>query len=352
MFFSVKRIRKGSPDPKKNIRLNRAEFGHSFKSKKLKYNNFINSYYPDSTNLIKKISKFHKLPFTFVNVGLGAESLIKDIYIWHSKRFKQKRVGFGLPNYFMYTISAKIYGYKTFNFNIDPTNVSNLTVDYIKRFVSNNKLSLLVIVNPSHPFEKNWQPSQLKKIIGFCKRKKTIVLLDEVYQGLGSKSVDHLTTKYSNLIILRSFSKAFGLPGLRVGYSLASDKLSKEIETFRLAIELPQHSIEEALINLKKYNRIIKNKCKKIINARKFAHKKFQSKGLKSYNFYGNSITVDLINKVNAYKIGKYLEKNKVYINYRYPNHFGKFINLTTTHIANLKIFFQKFNQAAKKIKI
>ena len=78
----------------------------------------------------------------------------------------------------------------------------------------------------------------------------------------------------------------------------------------------------------------------------------FKNIGLKSYNFYGNSITVDLKNKFNAYKIGKYLEKNKIYINYKYPDYFGKFINLTTTHIANLKIFFQKFNQAVKKIKI
>ena len=352
MFFPIKRIRKGSPDPKKSIRLNRAEFGHSFKDKKAKYNNLKNFYYPDPNNLIKKIAALHKLPFTFVNVGLGAESLIKDIYIWHSKKFKQKRVGFGLPNYFMYTISSKIYGYKIFNFRIDPARASNLTVDHIKRFVDNKKLSLLVIVNPSHPFEKNWKPSELKTIIDLCKRKKTIVLLDEVYQGLGSKSVDYLTKKYSNLIILRSFSKAFGLPGLRVGYSLASDELSKEIETFRLAIELPQHSIDEALINLKKYNKIIKKRCKKIINARKFAHKEFKNIGLKSYNFYGNSITVDLKNKFNAYKIGKYLEKNKIYINYKYPDYFGKFINLTTTHIANLKIFFQKFNQAVKKIKI
>ena len=37
MFFPIKRIRKGSPDPKKSIRLNRAEFGHSFKDKKAKY---------------------------------------------------------------------------------------------------------------------------------------------------------------------------------------------------------------------------------------------------------------------------------------------------------------------------
>ena len=36
-------------------------------------------------------------------------------------------------------------------------------------------------------------------------------------------------TKYSNLIVIRSFSKAFGLPGIRVGYSMACKKLKEEI---------------------------------------------------------------------------------------------------------------------------
>ena len=76
------------------------------------------------------------------------------------------------------------------------------------------------------------------------------MFIDEVYQGLGSKSVDYLTKKFSNLIVLRSFSKAFGLPGIRVGYIIASSKICREIETFRLATELPKTSIDQAMKSL------------------------------------------------------------------------------------------------------
>ena len=59
MFVGIKRIRKLAIHPKKGFRLHRAEFGHSASNKKQK--NFSDYYYPDSTSLIEKIAKFHKI---------------------------------------------------------------------------------------------------------------------------------------------------------------------------------------------------------------------------------------------------------------------------------------------------
>ena len=344
----MKRVRKPSPHPQKNIRLHRAEFGHDV----LKNNNknFFNFYYPDTTTLINKIAKFHKVNQKNIIIGLGGESLIKDIYIWHSRKFKTKRVGFGLPNYFMYTLNAKIYDYKIFNYLIDPVKTNLLNLEYIKNFLKKNKINLFVLVNPSQPFEKNWNLKEVEKIIQFCKRKKITILIDEVYQGLGSKSAYEFISKYTNLIILRSFSKSFGLPGLRIGYSITSIKTSQEIEAYRLAIELPQYSINEANKFLDKNNKSINRTSKQIINSRNYAHKQFKIRGLKSYNFFSNTVSVDMINKKNALKIGGYLKKNGVFVNYEYSQSHSRFINLTTTNISNLRFFFKKFDEISKSI--
>jgi len=343
-----KRIRKISPHPNKGLRLNRAEFGHDFFE--VGKNNFFNFYYPDVRTLIGKISKFHKVNEENINIGLGGESLIKDIYIWHSRKFKTKRVGFGIPNFFMYTLSAKIYEYKIFNYSIDPTRISLLNTKYIKNFLNKNKINLFILVNPSHPFEKNWNLEDLEEIINFCKRKKITILIDEVYQGLGSKSAYKLIKKYTNLIILRSFSKSFGLPGIRVGYTIAASRISKEIETYRLAIELPQYSINEVNKIFDRGSRFISKTSKRIISARKYAHKQFSIRGIKSYNYFLNSVNVDLINKNNALKIGNYLKKNNIFVNYKYTEPHSRFINLTTTNISNLKFFFKKFDKISDKI--
>ena len=164
-----------------------------------------------------------------INVGLGADALIKDIFIWHSIKYNQnKRVGFGLPNYFMYILNSTVFGYKIFNYQIDPSNVKKLDVNFVKRFLKKNKISLLAISNPSHPFEKNWSLDEIREITKFCKKHNIIFVIDEVYQGLGSASACSLIKKFQNLIIIRSFSKACGLPGIRVGYTVATKKLSKD----------------------------------------------------------------------------------------------------------------------------
>jgi histidinol-phosphate aminotransferase len=344
----IKRIRKFSPDPKKAVRINRAEFGHDVSKGNKK--DFFNFYYPDTTTLIFNIAKFHKINTKNIIVGLGAESLIKDLYIWHSKKFKTKRVGYSLPNFLMYKLNAKIYGYKIFNYFIDPAKPNLLNVKYITNFLRRNKINLFVLVNPSHPFEKNWNLKELDKIIQFCKRKKITILVDEVYQGLGSKSAYRLINKYSNLIILRSFSKSFGLPGLRVGYTMASAKVSQEIETYRLAIELPQYSVNELNKLLNKNNKSINKTSRQIINSRNYAHKQFRIRGLKSYSFFSNSVNVDLFNKKNALKVGEYLRKNNIFVNYTYSQPHSRFINLTTTNISNLRFFFKKFDEILNRV--
>ena len=348
-FKKYKRLRKPNLDPTKYLRLSRAEFGHNFTSKSESKKNLDDYYYDDPDNLITYISKFHRVKSENINVGLGADALIKDIFIWHSIKYNQnKRVGFGLPNYFMYVLNSTIFGYKIFNYQIDPSNVKKLDVNFIKRFLKKNKISLLAISNPSHPFEKNWSLDEIEEITKFCKRYNIIFVIDEVYQGLGSTSACSLIKKFQNLIIIRSFSKACGLPGIRVGYTVATKKLSEEIETFRLAIELPKPSINKAISYLKNNQILMKKNSNKIIKARNYAHSQFKKRKLKSYNNFNNSITVDLTSKKNAIKVDDYLKKKKILINYKFSKKCAKYINITTTNINNIKFFFKKFDLIKK----
>ena len=47
-----------------------------------------------------------------------------------------------------------------------------LNLEYIKNFLTKNKVNIFVLVNPSHPFEKNWNLNELEEIIKFCKSNK------------------------------------------------------------------------------------------------------------------------------------------------------------------------------------
>ena len=148
--LNIKRIRKLSPDPRKGLRLNRAEFGHDFIKKKKK--EFSNYYYPEARPLINRIAKLHKVKEENINIGLGGESLIKDIYVWHSRKFREKKVGFGLPNFGMYVLNAKIYGYKIANYLHNPIFNHFINVNYIKNFLIKKKNKLFYFGKSISPY--------------------------------------------------------------------------------------------------------------------------------------------------------------------------------------------------------
>ncbi len=89
----------------------------------------------------------------------------------------------------------------------------------------------------------------------------------------------------------------------------------------------------------------IRASVNQIINARNFAHKEFKKRNIKSFGMFGNSVTFKSINYKSAQKIGNFLKKNKILVNYNYKKPFDNFINLTTTNINNLKIFFERLDQ-------
>ena len=335
------RIRRPAPNPKKYLRLHRGEFGDNFDTKKPKLDRF----YPDTTDLIFKLAKFHKVSFDQIVVGLGGESLIKDIFLWHYKKNKKPKILNSSSNYFMYTFYSQLFNYKTFYYNINPEEKSSPSVRSIKQLLNKNKINILILVNPSSPIEKNWSILEIKEILNYCKKRKIIVVIDEVYQLLGSKSSLSLTKKYDNLIILRSLSKAFGYPGIRMGYIVSAKTLKEEIESFRLAIELPSDTILKSNKIISKFNTIIKKNIFKTIEARKFANQEFKKRSIKSFGKYSNSVCFKFDTLEEKSRIVSSLKKRKILINDGFKDHLSTYASITTTNKKNIKYFFKNLDE-------
>jgi len=60
-----------------------------------------------------------------------------------------------------------------------------------------------------------------------------LVIVDEAYAEFGTSTVVDLVSRYENLIVTRTFSKAFGLAGLRIGYGVAAPPIAREVEKVR-----------------------------------------------------------------------------------------------------------------------
>ena len=71
-----------------------------------------------------------------------------------------------------------------------------------------------------------------------CRASDGLVVIDEAYHEFSGRTVVPLLERHPNLVVLRTFSKAMALAGLRVGYLLASPELVREVNKARLPYNL------------------------------------------------------------------------------------------------------------------
>ena len=334
------RIRKPSIDPNKNLRLHRAEFGHD--SKKKNFN--IYSYYPHINSLYKFISKINNIKHKHILIAAGGEAIIKDIFILLSKILKRKNIFTFEPNYAMYKYYSEVFNFKLFSKTIYPG--KKISLDELKFILKNKSISVLALVNPSHPIEQKYDQKEIKELINFCAKNKIFVIIDEVYK-FDFKENNQTYKKYNNVICVRSFSKIFGLPGLRVGYALANETNIRLLENFRLSIELSSDSIKffENEISAKK---ILNENFYKVQQSKKFAEKSFSKRKINYFNSHVNSITFDCLNQKRASKIYNYFLKRKIFLARFNDKKIKRFLNVTTTNINNLKLFFKTLDNFYK----
>lgn len=144
------------------------------------------------------------------------------------------------PTYGMYAISAE-----TANVNVltaPLTDDMQLNVDNIVSQAA--KAQVVFICSPNNPTGDVMSRNDLEAVLAAL-TDKAIVVADEAYiEFCYDASVTDLLNEYSNLVILRTLSKAFALAGLRCGFTLASpaiiDALKKVIAPYPIAAPVAQ----------------------------------------------------------------------------------------------------------------
>ena len=89
----------------------------------------------------------------------------------------------------------------------------------------------IVLCSPNNP-TANLLPNDLIEKV--CREFSGMVVVDEAYAQFASDNAQGLIRRCPNLVILRTFSKAFGLAGLRFGYMLANPMIAREVAKVQL----------------------------------------------------------------------------------------------------------------------
>ncbi len=97
--------------------------------------------------------------------------------------------------------------------------------DLIKKY--NSSYKMIYIDNPNNPTGNIIDIKDIEKVVALAQKDGTGVLIDEAYGDFMpmENSAISLVNKYPNIIVLRSFSKGFGIAGMRIGYIVCGDEL-------------------------------------------------------------------------------------------------------------------------------
>ncbi|WP_343184107.1 histidinol-phosphate transaminase [Buchnera aphidicola (Ceratovacuna keduensis)] len=182
---------------------------------------------PQPKNIILKYSKYSKVNVNNILISRGIDESI-ELFIKVFCKPNIDKIMYFSPTYDMYRITAKIFGIDTINVFLKDYN--NFDYNIIKKNIK--FLKLIYICRPNNPTGDIMPEEILINILNFCK-KTSLVIVDEAYiEFCYYKSVVKLIKKYSNLVVLRTMSKAFGLASVRCGFSIANLEIINILKKF------------------------------------------------------------------------------------------------------------------------
>ena len=193
--------------------------------------------YPDDsyTRLKKEISAHHGVKTENISVGNGSVEIIRSLFkavLNPGDNVLTERHTFG-----EYRFSAELAGASCSH---DPEVPHRLRV----------------ICNPNNPSGEIISGEEIMAIADDCSEKGIMLYVDEAFMDLSDSDESVAGCGYDNVIVSRSLTKSFAVPGLRVGYGIGSPQVIKKIEAVRLPWTVNSLAEDFAISAIRNYDRL------------------------------------------------------------------------------------------------
>jgi histidinol-phosphate aminotransferase len=262
---------------------------------------------PRGSLAVKAISDFLGFSESEVSVANGADEIMDLLMKVFVRRGSKVMVV--EPTFPMYTFFAELYGGSKVMVMLKKD--FSLDVDSILK-KADKETRLLFVCSPNNPTGNQFRESDIKQLF---EEFKGVVIVDEAYADFAACSVIKWIRDYDNLAVLRSFSKAFGLAGLRLGYLVSSKPVIKYVQ--RVVGPFNVNSVTQQAIVLALQNwSYFKEKINLVVNEREWLMKNLkQIDGVKPYpsdaNFILFKVTKD---KLNSAALTERMENRNVLV--------------------------------------
>ncbi len=265
---------------------------------------------PQQSKVKEQLAKLKKVEKNQIFIGNGSDEVIDLAFRIFCEPGKDKALTFS-PTYGMYDVSAEINNVELIKQPL--INDFQINMNQLQPYLDMEDVKIIFICSPNNPTGNALNTEDIEYIL---ENFEGIVIIDEAYIDFSKKEsfVSKIST-YKNLIVSQTFSKAWGLAGVRVGAAYADESILKLYNSVKppYNVSTPnQEAVLEALSNYK----IVRDKIQLILQERNILKQQLAS--LKTVNkIYPSDANFLLVNVDDANAVYQYLIKKNVIIRNR-----------------------------------
>lgn len=263
--------------------------------------------YPEMTSdsLRTLIAEDLQLTKEQVYIGNGSSSLLG--LLANVFGGKDKKILYPTPSFSMYTTYVHMADAQPLEYVLDE-DFSWDENELLAQIASENP-SMIIFCNPNNPTGTVYPLADIEEVLS---KTAIPVVVDEAYIEFGGESAIKLLSQYEHLIVVRTFSKAYSLASMRMGYAVGSENVMQHLGKLVLPYQINAVSLIVAEC-IYRNKHLYRENIDKIISERGRVQKELEILGLKVYpsatNFLAFSLDGDC-EKGNA--LSSYLLENSV----------------------------------------
>ena len=242
-------------------------------------------FYPALGKLIEKLALINNVENNMIMPTNGADEAISYIFttfITGDDTVLTVKPSFSMPKIYATSVGCR---YKEISYK-------EKWIFPIDDFIENidEKVRLILLTTPNSPTGDAISRDNLIRIIESAKN--SIILIDETYSSYGKEQFSDLVSKYSNVIICRSFSKDYALAGLRLGYIISNSQNIEYIKRIYSPYSVNNIAAKAGIAALedKEYFEYVKSQ---IIESKRILSEGLKSIAKQVYRSEGNFLCVD-----------------------------------------------------------
>jgi histidinol-phosphate aminotransferase len=185
--------------------------------------------YADSNDLIAKLASWCGVGTDSILVTAGSDAGMKALFETYID--EDDTVVMQDPSWRMYEVYNNIY--KGRALNVPYGQNLEFDIDAVLEHMRAARVRMTILANPNQPTGTLIDDAHIEAVIREGAERGTVVVMDEAYHLFTPRTAVGWVNKYPNLVVVRTFSKAFGLAGLRLGYCVANPERIRELSLLR-----------------------------------------------------------------------------------------------------------------------